>query len=70
MQINQDSIHVVFACKCMTHDETGWKCWKNGEYERLDLQTLENKLDQHTLHCLYKGTSNEIKAWTKTLQAM
>ena len=54
----------------MTHDETGWKCWKNGEYERLDLQTLENKLDQHTLHCLYKGTSNEIKAWTKEMQEL
>ena len=44
----------------MTHDETGWKCWKNGEYNKLDPKTLEYKLQQHTLHCPYKGTSNEI----------
>ena len=70
MQINQDSIHVVFACKCMTHDESGWKCWKNGEYNKLDPKTLDNKLQQHILHCPYKGTSNEIKAWTKEMQEL
>ena len=70
MQVNKDSIHVVFACQCMTYDESIWKCWKNGEYEKLDLQTLEHKLAQHTLHCPYKGTTDEIKAWTETLQEM
>ena len=54
----------------MTHDETGWKCGKNGEYNKLDPKTLEYKLQQHTLHCPYKGTSNEIKAWTKEMQEL
>ena len=54
----------------MTHDESGWKCWKNGEYNKLDPKTLEYKQQQHTLHCPYKGTSNEIKTWTKEMQGL
>ena len=54
----------------MTYDESGWKCWKDGEYQKLDRETLEYKLEQHKLHCPYKGTSDEIKAWTNTLQAV
>lgn len=54
----------------MTHDESGWKCWKDGEYEKLNLNTLNEKLQQHTLHCPYKGTTNEIKTWTKKMQEL
>ena len=54
----------------MTHDESGWKCWKNGEYEKLNLNTLNKKLQEHTLHCPYKGTTHEIKTWTKKMQEL
>ena len=70
MQIEDDGVKVLFACRCMTYDQSETKFWYHGEYEKLDLQTLEYKLDQHTLHCPYKGASNEIKAWTKTLQEL
>ena len=70
MQIEKDGIEVLFACKCMTYDQSNTKFWYHGEYEPLDKATLEDKLAQHTLHCPYKESTNEIKAWTKTLQTM
>ena len=54
----------------MTYDKSDTKFWYNGEYELLDISTLEKKLSQHTLHCPYKESTNEIKSWTKTLQEL
>ena len=54
----------------MTYDQSNTKFWYHGEYESLDKATLEDKLAQHTSHCPYKESTNEIKAWTKTLQTM
>jgi hypothetical protein len=52
----------------MTHDESSTKFWHNGEYEPLDVKTLQYKLGQHKAHCPYKEPTYEIKARTKTLQ--
>ena len=52
----------------MTYDESETRVWFHGEYEPLDNNTLEEKLSQHKSHCPYKESTNEIKAWTKTLQ--
>jgi len=70
VQIDKDGVEVLFSCNCMTHDQTNTKFWYHGEYEPLDSNTLEDKLEQHTLHCPYEEPSDEIKAWTKTLQTV
>jgi len=54
----------------MTYDQTEIRLWYNGEYKLLDKSTLNGKLTQHRTHCPYKETTNEIKAWTKTLQEL
>ena len=67
MQIEEDGVHVLFACSCMTFDESVTKFWYHGEYEALDLSTMHDKLDAHDLHCPFKSSftmyalpSNEI----------
>ena len=35
----------------MTHDLSETKFWYNGEYEPLDLVSLDEKLGAHALHC-------------------
>jgi hypothetical protein len=50
-QIEEDGVHVMFSCRCMTHDETETKFWYNGEYESLDPMTLDEKLLAHATHC-------------------
>lgn len=70
MQIEKDGVHVLFACKCMTHDESNTRFWYHREYEPVNYTNLEEKLQQHTLHCPYEETSDEIKAWTKIMQTM
>lgn len=70
MHIHQDAAEVLFACNCMTHDQTSTKFWYHEEYEVLNLVTLKDKLEQHRKHCPYKETTNEIKTWTKTLQEL
>ena len=52
-QVNDEGVHVLFACKCMTHDQSDTKFWYNGEYEPLDMKTVHEKLDQHSLHCIF-----------------
>ena len=52
-QINDEGVHVLFACKCMTHDQSDTKFWYNGEYEPLNMETVHEKLDQHSLHCIF-----------------
>ena len=47
---------MLFACKCMTHDQADTKFWYHGEYEPLNFNTLHNKLDQHSLHCIFGST--------------
>ena len=37
----------------MTHDQSDTKFWYNGEYEPLDMSTVHEKLDQHSLHCIF-----------------
>ena len=37
----------------MTHDQSDTKFWFNGEYEPLDMETVHEKLDQHSLHCIF-----------------
>jgi len=37
----------------MTHDQSDTKFWYNGEYESLDMSTVHEKLDQHSLHCIF-----------------
>ena len=37
----------------MTHDQSDSKFWYNGEYEPLDMETVHEKLDQHSLHCIF-----------------
>ncbi len=51
MQIEEQGIHVKFACKCMTHDQSESKFWYHGEYDPLALNTLETKLVEHKMHC-------------------
>jgi len=51
VQIEEEGVHVLFACNCMTFDQTETKFWNNGEYEPLDACTLEEKLEAHALHC-------------------
>ena len=70
VQLDDDGIHVLFACKCMTYDESGLKFWLHGEYEPLNKSSLHDKLEQHDIHCPYKETTYEIKAWTETLQEL
>ena len=70
MQLDDDGVHVLFACKCMTYDESGLKFWLHGEYEPLNKSSLHDKLEQHDKHCPYKETTYEIKAWTETLQEL
>ena len=68
VQFDKDGASVLFACKCMTHDKSSTKFWYHGEYELLDIKTMQHKLEQHKVHCPYKELTHEIKAWTKTLQ--
>lgn len=70
MQIDKEGIEVLFACKCMTYDRSDTKFWHHGEYELLDYDNLQGKLDQHALHCPYEEPSDEFKTWTETLQTM
>ena len=51
----------------MTHDKSSTKFWYHGEYELLDIKTMQNKLEQHKVHCPYKEPTHEIKAWTKNV---
>ena len=51
MRTEEEGVHVLFSCKCMTHDLSETKFWYNGEYEPLDLVSLDEKLDAHALHC-------------------
>ena len=70
MQVAEEGVVVLFACKCMTYDETDTRLWCHGEYEPLNKSSLHDKLEQHNMHCPYKETTYEIKAWTKTLQEL
>ena len=70
MQVAEEGVIVLFACKCMTYDETDTRLWYHGEYEPLNKSSLHDKLKQHDTHCPYKETTYEIKAWTKTLQEL
>jgi hypothetical protein len=54
----------------MTYDRSDTKFWHHGEYEPLDYDNLQGKLDQHALHCPYEESSHEFKTWTETLQTM
>ncbi len=80
MQVAEEGVIVLFACKCMTYDESETKFWFHGEYEPLNIGSVEEKLEQHAAHCPYgeavvalssesfkKGTINEIKTWTEIL---
>ena len=51
MQIEKEGIHVLFACECMTYDQSESKFWYHGEYEPLALETIQSKLEQHQTHC-------------------
>ena len=51
MRTEEEGGHVLFSCKCMTHDLSETKFWYNGEYELLDRMELDEKLDAHALHC-------------------
>ena len=51
--MEDEGVHVLFSCKCMTHDLSETKFWYNGEYELLDRMTLDEKLDAHAVHCPY-----------------
>ena len=70
MQVAEEGVVVLFACKCMTYDETDTRLWCHGEYEPLNKSSLHDKLEQHDKHCPYKETTYEIKAWTETLQEL
>ena len=54
MQVYKEGVRVLFACKCMTYDETDTKFWYNGEYKLLNQTMLSDKLDAHALHCPFK----------------
>ena len=56
MQIETGGVQVLFACRCMTYDQSDTKFWYHGEYEPLNFNTLHNKLDQHSLHCIFDST--------------
>ncbi len=66
MQIEKEGIRVLFACKCMTYDQSETKFWYHGEYDLLALNTLEDKLEQHKTHCPFSksllavGTAVEV----------
>ena len=60
MQIEKEGIHVLFACKCMTHDQSKTKFWYHGEYEPLALNALEDKLEQHKTHCPFSKSLVEV----------
>ena len=49
--MEDEGVHVLFSCNCMTHDLSETKFWYNGEYEPLDHVSLDQKLDQHAMHC-------------------
>lgn len=51
MRTEEEGIHVLFSCKCMTHDLSETKFWYDGEYEPLDPASLDEKLNAHALHC-------------------
>ena len=54
MRIEEEGVHVLFSCKCMTHDLSETKFWYNGEYEPLDRMALDEKIDAHAVHCPFR----------------
>ena len=60
MRVEEDGVHVEFACNCMTFNQSATKFWYNGEYESLDMLSLEEKLEAHELHCFAKTNIKEV----------
>lgn len=59
VRIEQEGVYVEFACTCMTFDNSPSKFWYHGEYEPLDMATVEEKLESHDLHCDVKANIRE-----------
>ena len=62
MRIEKEGVRVLFACKCMTYDESETKFWYHGEYEPIDMETLGTKLESHRAHCPFNSELSMIGA--------
>jgi|TARA_R110002020_G_scaffold46539_23_gene132419 hypothetical protein len=58
--MEKDGVHVEFACTCMTFDQSPSKFWYHGEYEPLDILSVEEKLKAHDLHCSVNANIKEV----------
>ena len=51
--IDEEGVHVEFACNCMTFDGSSTKMWYNGEYEVLNDKSYEACKVAHDAQCAF-----------------
>ena len=49
--IDDEGVHVEFACNCMTFDNSSTKMWYHGEYKSLDDQSYIANKEAHDMQC-------------------